>query len=187
MRRTNARTRTLASYRCMPTLATAPRVRSIDPTSYLPLARFSCGGDSDYEREVDELVGKLHAGDVRCVVLRAAEDPNTDSLIGVCGVSRRPLGYAADAAYIAVIGISSRWRGYRLLDGGRLGQFLLGDALDQIKAIWGGPPMPTVWAVIAPENRASHDTFAYWGFACLGGRGGYDVRYRPSGIGLSAS
>lgn len=128
----------------------------------------------------------LHRGELPYVCVRVAEDAETADLIGVCVVDQRPFERDFDAAYIALIALSSTWRGHRLADGTRLGAFLLGDALDQIKAIWDGPPMPAVWALIAPDNQASHKTFAAWGFACVRGYGGgYDVRYRP-GIGSSA-
>lgn len=168
-------------------LASAPRVRSVDPTTYLPFADFSCGGESAYEQEVDAVVSLLYRGEMEYVVVRVAEDPDTNDLIGLCAVSRRRFGYTYDAAYIAVIALNGTYRGHRLPDGRRLGEFLLGDALDQIKAIWDGPPMPTTWAVVAPDNTASHNTFAYWGFERLPGQGGgYDIRYRPAGVGLSA-
>jgi hypothetical protein len=172
----------------MPALATPPRVRSVDPTAYTPFSTFSCGGSTDHEDEVDLLVGWLHAGKFDPAVVRVTEDPETDGLVGFCVVERRPFRTDPDTAYIALIGVSADWRGTRLPDGGRLGAFILGDALNQIKALWHGPPMPTTWARVARDNSASHRIFADWGYELIPGPpDGYDTRYRPTGIGLTQS
>ncbi len=174
----------------MPALARQPRVRSVDPRTYAPFRDFCCGGDSEYEREVDEIVAMLHAGDQPTVVVRVAEviaDDGSHTFLGLCAVARRSL-LDVDAAYVALLAVDSRWRGHRLPDGGRLGVLLLGDALDQIKMLWRGPPMPAVWALVAPDNTASHNVFDHWGFGCIPAEGeGYDIRYRPAGLGTSLS
>lgn len=164
-------------------------MRSVDPTAYTPFSTFSCGGSTDHEDEVDLLARDwLYAGKFDPAAVRVTEDPDTDSLIGFCVVERRAFRADTDAAYIALIGVATDWRGTRLPDGGRLGGFILGDALNQIKAIWNGPPMPTCWARVAPNNGASHRVFADWGFDLIPGAPGcYDTRYRLKGTGLTPS
>jgi hypothetical protein len=201
----------------MSALAPAPRVRSVDdPTTYTSLGSFSCGGISDYEQEVDAIVARLHGGGVPYESLRVAEDSDTGQLMGLCLVQRRPLEpsvvealrirerrqrvfrqrhhrqrrlrvAADDAAYVGLISISEPWRGRRLANGGRLGSLLLGDSLKQIMRIWNGPPMPMVWAMVAPRNFASHDLFADWGFDHIVTGENHDVRYRPAGLSIQPS
>lgn len=165
----------------MTTLATTPRVRSVDPTAYLPLRDFSCGGTVAYEREVDEIARMLCRGEVAFEAVRVAEDAETGRLIGLCVVARRDIDEVTDdAAYIALIGVDARWRGRRLPDGTRIGVFLVGDALREIARIWRAPPMPAVWSLVAPENLASHRIFTHWEFGRVPHQGaGYDVRFRP--------
>lgn len=168
----------------MGALANIPRVRTVDPTSYTPFDGFSCGGDGAYEHEVDLLVAKLYNGEYGDALVRVAEDADDGAFIGFYVVVALPFR-GQHAAYVALIGMSSNARGRRMPDGSRIGEFLLGDALNQIKMLWGGPPMPTVWALVAPGNRASHRIFDRWGFSCLPAEGdGYDVRYRPEGVGI---
>lgn len=130
----------------------------------------------------------MHRGEYPAEIVRIAEAADTDAFIGVVVAHRVPFRSDPDAVYIALIELAEAWRGgWRLPDGGRLGEFLLGDALDQIKALW-GPPMPTTWARVAPGNKASHDVFAHWGFDLIPHPpGGYDTRYRPRGIGFTFS
>lgn len=168
----------------MDPLATVPRVRSIDPTTYPQFDGFSCGGSAAYEREVDDLLGKVRRGlTVPIDEARVAEDPDSGVLLGFCFIQRRVL-YAPDDIYIGLIGISAAHRGRRLPDGTRLGGFLLRDALVRIKMLW-GPPMPPVWAMVSSENIVSHSLFADWGFEYIAGEGqGYDYRYRERGRGV---
>ena len=73
-------------------------------------------------------------------------------------------------------------------DGTRLGALLLADALQEIKKRWNAPPMPPVWALIDPSNGASHRLFDDFGFEFVPAEpGGYDIRYRNRGVGLSPS
>jgi hypothetical protein len=169
----------------MEPLATVPRVRSVDETTYPQFAGFYCGGSAVYEREVDDLIaaaccGKMGPIEDACV----AEDPDSGLLLGFCLIQRRVLK-DPDDAYIALIAVSAACRGRRLPDGTRLGGLLLGDALMRIKRLWGGPPMPPVWAIISPGNIASHSLFADWGFELVDREGrGDDYRYRGRGLGV---
>lgn len=158
---------------------------------YAPLNGFSCGTDTSYEREVNEIVQGLYDGAVLGVHVRVVEDDATGEFLGVCGTMQRelplapPHGSIADAAYIQVIAIPLSCRGkYRLPGGLRLGEFLLMDALRVIQVMWGGGSMPPVWALIDASNAASHNIFASFGFGNIpaGPEGGYDVRYRPRGL-----
>lgn len=116
---------------------------------------------------------------------RVAEDANSGALIGFCFVQKREL-LVPDDMYIALIAVSAAYRRRRLPDGTRLGSFLLRDALVRIKMLC-GPPMPPVWALISPENVASHSLFADWGFDYIASEGtgrAYDIRYRERGRGV---
>jgi ribosomal protein S18 acetylase RimI-like enzyme len=160
-------------------------VRSVDPTTYLPLRSFSCGSSNAAEREVDKIVGMVAGGEVDFEVVRVAENDPDGSLMGLCVVSHREFEAEEDPAYVQVIARAAACRGYRLPDGGRLGDLLLSDALTQIKMIWGAP-MPFVWALVAPDNAPSLDLFAHWGFECApAADGGYHVLFRQAGVGIS--
>jgi ribosomal protein S18 acetylase RimI-like enzyme len=109
-----------------------------------------------------------------------AEDPVDGSLIGLCCTQPRDLPNDPDAAYVGLIGVNGTFRGKRDHNGSRFGDVLLEDALRSIRDRWGGGPMPPVWAMVAPENTASHGLFERHGFRNIpNGAGGYDVRYMP--------
>jgi hypothetical protein len=175
----------------MSALAPAPRVRSVDPIAYAPLGSFSCGASSHFEDEVNDGAAKLHRGIGAWEAVRVAETPVSGELMGFCLIQRRSLDLppvcVADAAYVALIAVAVSWRGCRLPDGGRLGNVILRDALEQIMQLWKGPPMPAVWAMVAPANFASHNVFAQWGFGHIKTGAKYDVRYRPARLGFTPS
>ena len=167
----------------MPALASAPRLRSVDPTTYAAFRNFSCGGTSEFEREVDGIVAMHVRGEQPSKVVRVAEA--SGELAGFCIVTQRTLDtIALNAAYIALIAISAPFRGRRLPDGGRISDLLLHDALEQAKQLWSGPPMPSVWAVVHRDNGPSHALFDRWGFGCIPTAGDHHIRYRPAGLGI---
>ncbi len=101
----------------MEPLATVPRVRSVDETTYPQFNGFSCGGSAAYEREVDDLIAAVHRGEVCSIEdTRVAEDPDSGVLLGFCLIQRRMLK-EPDDAYIGLIGVSVACRGRRLPDG----------------------------------------------------------------------
>jgi hypothetical protein len=91
-----------------------------------------------------------------------------------------------DAACIGLITIHEAYRGERLPDGGRLGDFILAESLKLIQQWWGGGPMPPVWAVIDTANDASHSLFERHGFQLIPAAPGshHDIRLRPRGLSL---
>jgi ribosomal protein S18 acetylase RimI-like enzyme len=142
------------------------------------LGWFGCGTATPYEVEVNDLVARAHAGQFPSLDVRVAEDPSDGSLIGLCGTSPRALPNDPDAAYVALIGINGPFRGKHDHNGSKLGDVLLDDALRAIREGWGGGPMPPTWAMVAPNNRASHNLFERHGFKKISGAaGGYDIRY----------
>lgn len=161
----------------MSALPGAPRARWVDPTVYLPLKRFSCGGTSPHETEVDDIAHKLYAGKITGASIRVAENPSTGDLLGFCGHHQRPLppDYL-DAAYVMVIAVAAGARRQRI------GDFLLSDALSCIHTSWGGGAMPPVWACVAPANTKSHRLFDRHHFGLIFTSGPYQIRFRPRGI-----
>jgi ribosomal protein S18 acetylase RimI-like enzyme len=155
-------------------------MRTVDPTMAPSLNSFGCGGTTAPEVEVNELVAGLHAGHYPQLSVRIAEDPADGSLIGLCAVQPRALGQHLDAAYVGLIGVHQSFRGKRDHNGSTFGDVLLVDALRLLHETWGAPPMPPVWAMVAPSNVASHSLFDRHGFAKIDrATGGYDIRYLP--------
>ena len=162
-------------------LSAEPGVRSVDPAAETVLADFTCGGVSAYEREVDEIVAGFHKGaSPEFLTFRVAED-EAGALVGVSATFHRPLpDLFAGPFYVGVIGVSESFRGRRLPDGERLGDFLLRDALQQLANKW--HYMPWTWALIHPDNGPSQNLFDRHGFTNLGSAGNYEVWLRPGGL-----
>ncbi len=171
-----------------------PQLRSIpDPTSYEPLAGFSCG-KAAHERDVDKAVDELlemSSEEAATYEVRVAEDRVTGDLIGISCFHKRPLSddeIFADAVYLAVIAINEPYRGWRLPDGvTRIGTFLLCDSLAQIGHIWGNPTMPYVWGVVHRDNQPCRRLLSAHGFWRIGGSNRhpsipYFVHMRDEGV-----
>lgn len=150
----------------------------MDPAHVPTLGQFRCGGSTKYEAEVDTLAADVHTGNHSFLHVRVAEDPASGVLIGFCATQPRQFPGDPDAAYVALIGVNAPFRGGRDHNGSRFGDVLLDDALRTIERCWGGPPRPPIWALVAPDNTASHSLFERHGFALIQGTaGGYDIRY----------
>ena len=131
-------------------------MRSIrEPSSYAPLAHFSCGGNSDYEVDADKAIKELlDLSDEECeeFEIRVAESPDSHALIGVTIFHERALGPFSPAICLALLAVGEPFRGWRMPDGAtRVGTFLLCDALAQTKQIW-GESMPVVWGNVHQDN-----------------------------------
>jgi hypothetical protein len=145
-------------------LAAPPRLVGADPTAVPALANFTCGGTSTYEIEVDGIVQQLHAGATGGEPVLLAEDQASGDLVGLCYFSQRELWTIREAICINLISLSAAYRGERMPDGSRIGDYLLDSSVRIIGEIFAPAPMPLSWAIIATDNDASHRLFERNGF-----------------------
>jgi ribosomal protein S18 acetylase RimI-like enzyme len=142
-----------------------------------PLLRFVCGERGKATEEVHTIVGRLHSGEAvpQTVLLleeRAGDLPGHGALVGVCGLRQLKLFDQIEGlaempvgGHINVIATDRRYRGVRVEPGGqRAGHYLMSAALAQVRAEFGGGPMPYVWAKVLLGNRASNELFLTHGF-----------------------
>jgi ribosomal protein S18 acetylase RimI-like enzyme len=170
----------------MPSLADWPRVEFVVPADYAPLATFSCGASTPWESEIDSIFRGL--GSSRELRIRIAEDSLEGDLIGAGLYGRRspsthmPAPVDHDAAYISALGITEGYRGWRMPDDSRVGEFLLEDLLLQIQSDW-DDEMPAVWAMVAIDNTPCNRLVDAFGFVNVPADvGGYDIWYRQRGL-----
>jgi hypothetical protein len=169
-----------ACARNMPDIAEPLRpVRILaNPKKHLPLRGFSCGRKGQYwERLVNDCVRNLYLGketlSQTVVVLEDADG----KLVGVCTFHPHSLGkFMGDAQRIHIIGTDRLYHGTRLQDGSRLGDVLLGGALEQIELAC-ECRMPYVSTLVTPENSRSRALFARHGFRDLPYSGEGEIRY----------
>lgn len=165
----------------MPVLLGDLIARTEDATRCAELKTFKCGPGTvaaKAEAEVDNLVAVCCTGEAprQNTIIRVTREEPPGNIVGVTGLERGGLAlehpkytpYAyKDAAYVAMIGLSERYRDhqdpYRSKDGGRLGDFLLHDLLLHVKKTWRGG-MPWVQALVDPDNGPSRDLFERHGF-----------------------
>lgn len=169
-------------------LAEWPRVNTVVPTSYEPLASFSCGSRFAWERIVNDAFRKYARGEApEALVMRVAEEDRTGEFIGACCFMPRPLVLTPrpdieDAAYIPVLGVTTSYRGQRMPDGERIGEFLVDDTLSEIMLAWDGE-MPPVWSLVARANQPCHEVLESHGFESVKAeRGKHDIWYRQRGL-----
>jgi len=163
-------------------LSADPVVRLADPRTEPALAAFTCGGSTEYEREVDRIVVGYHSQSAAPFqMFTMAETRSTPpELIACCASFSRPLPPVTPGAiYLAVIGISGAFRGRRLADRSRVGDLMLGDMLERVEASW--TIMPWVSAFIHPANTPSRELFERHNFTELPSRG-YALYLRPEGL-----
>jgi hypothetical protein len=141
-------------------LTALPRVRLVAATDST-LSQFSCGGLTPYERDVDETVAELHRGMHPHLDLQIAEDPTTGELVGLSAVE---LVSRYGTPHSALTAINHPFRGSRLPDGGRIGDFLMAAKLQRIKEEWSPAPMPLVVSSILPANRPAVELAERHGF-----------------------
>lgn len=142
---------------------------AVDPKHYAPLRRFSCGERGwRSEEEVNKLVREYASGRHKGGIFRVTVDERKE-LVGVAAfqaaASSQPiLGRFPGFPYISVIGLSERYRGGETARG-RLGNFVLVDALRAINQRWGGAS--DTFALVDPNNRGSRDLFERNGFRMI--------------------
>jgi hypothetical protein len=158
----------------MPTIAGELQTSTEDATECEDLADFSCGdGRLSAEGAVNRIVTSCRNGKLPGVTLRVTREHPPGSLVGVAAVEwpglvlRHPglKGDAyADAAYIAVLSLTSAYRGsYRTKEGEPLSHILMGDALRHIASKSDGE-IPPVQAIIDPGNGPSKALVEHFGF-----------------------
>jgi ribosomal protein S18 acetylase RimI-like enzyme len=165
----------------MPTLAGALVSRTEDATCCDELKAFSCGPGTIFpkaEEEVDAIVRvacDLNSPERKNMITRVTREEPPGSIVGITGLERGDMQfqhprYAApyrDAAYVAVIGVSSEYRSgtdpYRTPLGGRLGDHLLNELLLYVKQSWRGG-MPWVFTAVNPDNASSREMFERFDF-----------------------
>jgi len=142
------------------------------------LSAFTCGdGRIGAEQTVDEIVkGYTAAEGAALPTLRVTREHPSGSLVGLVAIKDGGVGYEhplfqmpdwTDPIYIAVLTLSSAYRGgYRLQDGTPVSHVLLRDALS-FTASKNGGEVPTLQAIIAPENGSSRILFQEHGFEMI--------------------
>ena len=171
-------------------LRSVPTIKAVDAAAYSALEGFTCGGGSEYELEVDDILRSYaHGHSPTWLTVIVAEDPDADhALVGACGVHQRALPRVDPGTmYVGVIGVTEDYRGRRLPDGEtRIGDFLLHRALLQQERTWG--VSQSMWAMIHKANVASQALFHRAGFQriALVLNPADDIWLRPRGLAVPA-
>jgi RimJ/RimL family protein N-acetyltransferase len=140
------------------------------PTRYAGFASFECGDASSAAvREVQDTARRLYEGKLRLTQVPIVVEDVTGALIGFCSMHRRSHPYPGSPwiaeRYIIAFGRDVRYRGYALRDGStRIGEVLVRAGLDMIAGEAEGGPMPSVSALVRPENHVSRHVLEALGF-----------------------
>jgi hypothetical protein len=190
--------------------ASAPGVRRLtgpvrahvlgDPAAYPALASLRCGDASSETaaREVEQTAARLVARTTTMAQTAIVVEDDSGAPLGYASVHRRPpLGYddqgprpwIADR-YIVAFGRDRARRDHPLRDSStRVGEVVVRAALDMIALEAPGRPMPSVSALVRPENESSHRVLQALGFENLPmATTGFhqDLRWRDRGLPLPA-
>lgn len=141
------------------------------------LTAFACGdGRIDAEKVVNEIIASYAVAAKPLLGLRVTREFPSGALVGLVGIEEGGVGYQhplfdmpdwTDPIYISVITLTSQYRGgYVTADGIPLSHVLLRDALVFAASRTGGT-IPSMQAVIAPDNRPSRSLFKAHGFEML--------------------
>ena len=140
------------------------------PTRYEAFTRFSCGDPADVAvGEVQDTAGRLYGGNLRVTQTPVVVEDGAGALIGFCSVHRREHPYPASPwiaeRYIVAFGRDLHYRGCALRDGTtHVGEILMRAGLDMIAGETEGRPMPSVSALVRPENGDSRRALQAFGF-----------------------
>jgi hypothetical protein len=169
-----------------------------DPTAYPALAALRCGEvrSETAVREVEQTAARLVAGTTTMAQTAVVLEDDSGQLLGYASVhSRPPLGYEdrgprpwiADR-YLVAFGRDRAHRDHPLRDSRtRIGEVIVRAALDMIALEAPGRPMPSVSALVRPENEASHRVLEALGFDNLPTADtgfAQDLRWRERGLPL---
>jgi len=141
------------------------------------LEEFRCEG-GPAAGEVQMIVANLLSGEALAQTVALVQEESSGELLGIASVrmdgneqirsrSSEPwfLRRLAVNPYVNVIARDERYRNHVLRDGRtRLGTALLRAALELVEQSAPGKPLPTVWALIRRENRASQRAFREFAF-----------------------
>ncbi len=161
----------------MPTVAGELRTSTEDAGDCAELASFACGdGRIEAEETVNAIVTGYATGAGSPSFLRVTREHPSGNLVGVVGVKDGGVGYDhqlfqmadwKDPVYIAVIALSAQYRGgFKAQDGSPLSHVLLRDAL-RFAASREAGTVPSMQAVIAPDNTPSRRLFEEHGFEMI--------------------
>jgi hypothetical protein len=162
----------------MPVIAGELRTSTESADDCAELPAFTCGdGRIGAEQTVDEIVqGYTVAEAAALPTLRVTREHPSGSLVGLVAIKDGGVGYEhplfqmpdwTDPVYIAVLTLSSAYRGgYRLEDGTPVSYVLLRDAMS-FAASQNAGEAPTLQAIIAPENESSRTLFQAHGFEMI--------------------
>lgn len=143
------------------------------PARFAGLASFECGDAANAAvREVQETAKRLYEGNLRLTQTPVVLEDAAGALIGFCSVHRRSHAYPGSPwiaeRYIIAFGRDVRYKGYTLRDGvTRVGEVLVRASLDMIQAEAQSGLMPSVSALVRPENRESRRVLEVYGFEWL--------------------
>lgn len=137
---------------------------------------FSCGKSTRWEQEINMIVAGLYAGDRPGATVRITENVEGE-LVGVSASEASNAGEfqgwpsnitPPKSSYIAVLGLSERYRGFKAPDGARFGDVVLHDALSDM-AQTGDGTIPGVFALVSAENSPGKALARRRGFEMLMG------------------
>jgi hypothetical protein len=177
----------------MGTLADAPRVSEVEAKGHDALARFSCGVEHVWEREVNDTVCKLaRTGGPPGTRPYVAEDTSPGAEGAFIGVASffpwwvgddfpsLPLPRIDDAICIQALAITEDYRRSLVPDDDdevRIGAWLLAWTLDEIGSVWSGERRP-VWGLVHKENERCQRMLGGQDFEPYVVNGPYDVWVR---------
>lgn len=161
----------------MPVISGKLRTSTEDPADCADLSAFSCGdGRIGAEQTVNEIIEGYAAGAAPPPTLRVTREHPSGDLIGLVAIENEGVGYEhplfempdwSDPIYIAVLTLSARYRGgYVTQEGTPVSHILLRDALHFAASRENGV-VPSMQAVIAPDNRPSRALFSGHGFEAI--------------------
>lgn len=162
-----------------------------EPTTYAGFGTFCCG-DPDTEeavREVQRTAERLHTGNTTMTQTPVVVEDDSGETVGYCSIHRRTARSAQPwmaERYIVAFGRDLKYRRYLLRDGvTHVGEALIRAGLDMIALEANGRPMPSVSALVRPENGNSHRVLEAFDFQCFPATStglGQDLLWREHGL-----
>jgi SEC-C motif len=147
-----------------------------EPRRYEGFTTFNAGDPSTEEavREVHRTAERLHAGTTTMIQTPVVVEDSSGGFIGYCSIHRRqPFGYPDGPRpfiaerYIVAFGRDLKYRKCPLRDNTTyVGEIVVRAGLDMIALEAVGKPMPSVSALVRPENGGSHRVLETYGFVC---------------------
>lgn len=147
------------------------------PRRYEGFTTFNAGDPNTEEAvgEVHRTAERLQAGTTTMAQTPVVVEDASGELIGYCSIHRRPpFGYADGdprawiaERYIVAFGRDLEYRKCPLRDNTTYaGEIVVRAGLDMIALETVGKPMPSVSALVRPENSGSHRVLETYGFKC---------------------